>query len=75
MATKKKSNLKENVSSNEWPKITEGSHLKVIEHENGRRELIWNDQALMQDVRDAVTNYEQSQLTPNVRAKTVRKKK
>jgi hypothetical protein len=75
MATKKKNSKTEIASDNSWPKITQGSHLTVIEHENGRRELHWNDAALIQDVRNAIDNYEQSQMKPNVRAKTVRKKK
>jgi hypothetical protein len=71
MATRKK---KESVNqlANGWPKITEGSHLKVIEHENGRRELIWNDEALMRDVNDAINNYALAQQKPS---KTSRKKK
>jgi hypothetical protein len=75
MTTKKKTIKKENIAAKGWPRITEGSHLKVVEHENGRRELIWNDEALLNDVRSAIENYEQSQLKPSVRAKTVRKKK
>jgi hypothetical protein len=71
MATRKK---KESVNQpvTGWPKITEGSHLKVIEHENGRRELIWNDEALMRDVNDAINNYVLAQQKPS---KTSRKKK
>ena len=75
MTTKKKTVKKENMPTNSWPKITEGSHLRVVEHENGLRELQWNDEALLNDVRAAIINYEQSQMKPNVRAKTVRKKK
>jgi hypothetical protein len=73
MTTKKKTSKKENADGNGWPRITEGSHLKVVEHENGRRELIWNDEALLNDVRNAIANYEQSQ--SNDTAKTPRKKK
>jgi hypothetical protein len=58
MATKKKSAPKENVPAGGWPKITQGSHLTVIEHENGRRELRWDDEALMRDVRDAILKAE-----------------
>jgi hypothetical protein len=75
MATKKKTKDAVNVPANGWPRITEGSHLRVIEHENGRRELQWNDDALMSDVRHAIESYEQSQMKPSVRAKTARKKK
>jgi hypothetical protein len=58
MTTKKKPAKKENIPANKWPKVTEGSHLKVIEHENGRRELQWNDEALMRDVREAIASVE-----------------
>jgi hypothetical protein len=58
MATKKKTVKNENTAANGWPRITEGSHLKVIEHENGRRELVWDDDALMKDVRAAIASVE-----------------
>jgi hypothetical protein len=58
MATKKGSSKKVNVPANDWPHITEGSHLKVIEHENGRRELQWDDEALMRDVRAVILKAE-----------------
>jgi hypothetical protein len=68
MATRKK---KESINqlATSWPKITEGSHLKVLEHENGRRELIWNDEALMRDVSDAIKNFELSQKKPSRKRK------
>jgi hypothetical protein len=58
MATKKKNSKTENVSNDSWPKITQGSHLTVTEHENGRRELQWDDEALMRDVRAAILKVE-----------------
>jgi hypothetical protein len=58
MATKKKSAAKENVPAGGWPKIIQGSHLTVIEHEDGRRELQWDDEALMRDVRAAILKAE-----------------
>ena len=39
-----------NVSSGGWPKINQGSHLTVKTFEDGRTELIWDDEALVRDV-------------------------
>jgi hypothetical protein len=58
MSTRKKKTDSDNQSARGWPRITEGSHLTVIEHENGRRELIWDDDALMRDVRAAILKAE-----------------
>jgi len=48
MATKKKTT---------WPKVTVGTHLTVTEHEDGRTELVWDDEQLLKEVREA-TNTE-----------------
>lgn len=37
-----------------WPRITKGSHLTVTEYEDGKTELIWDDVALLNDVRKAI---------------------
>lgn len=63
-----------------WPKITKGSHLTVITHENGRTELVWDDEALLRDVRAAILKAESSmpvaEKKPAVKAKAeVQKKK
>ena len=59
MATRKKK-IEElvNVSSSEWPKINQGSHLTVKTFEDGRTELIWNDEALLRDVQMAILSIE-----------------
>lgn len=59
MATRKKK-TKElvNVPSNEWPKINQGSHLTVKTFEDGSTELIWDDEALTRDVRNAILKAE-----------------
>ena len=49
-----------NVPSNGWPKITQGSHLTVKTFEDGRTELIWDDEALMRDVQEAIASVEKS---------------
>ena len=78
MATGKKKikELSINVASESWPKINQGSHLTVKTFEDGRTELIWDDEALMRDVREAINSYELSQIKSNVKAKsTTRTKK
>ena len=84
MATRKKKNTviesadiaeMVNVPSGGWPKINQGTHLTVKTFEDGHTELVWDDEALAREVREAIETYEMSQLKPAVRAKTVRKKK
>lgn len=71
MATKKKEVL-ENVDSSGWPKINQGSHLTVKTFEDGRTELVWDDEALMRDVQEALASVE---TTVEVKPKKTRKKK
>lgn len=47
-----------NQPSGGWPKITQGSHLTVKTFEDGRTELIWDDEALQRDVEEAIAAYE-----------------
>jgi hypothetical protein len=54
MATRKKKETK--VDSGEWPKINQGSHLTVKTFEDGSTELIWDDEALTRDVREAIAS-------------------
>jgi hypothetical protein len=80
MATRKLKKISDtiepaNVSSDDWPKITQGSHLTVKTFEDGRTELVWNDEALIRDVREAISTYELEQLKPAVRAKVATRKK
>lgn len=39
-----------------WPQVVKGSHLTVITHQNGKTELIWDDEALLNDVKVAMAN-------------------
>lgn len=55
MARTKKTSIVEN---NEWPKIVQGSHLTVKTFEDGRTELVWDDEALLRDVREAILKAE-----------------
>ena len=63
MATrKKKSSIIEsadiaemiNKSSGKWPKMNRGKHLTVKTFENGHTELIWDDEALLNEVKSAI---------------------
>lgn len=57
MATKK---LK-NQPSNGWPKISQGTHLTVKTFEDGRTELIWDDEQLLKEIREATSKYQYSE--------------
>ena len=74
MATRKKKETLENVPANGWPKINQGSHLTVKTFEDGHTELVWDDQALARDVREAIASVEQVSDKP-VKVKATRKKK
>lgn len=64
--TTKSSKIK---STEVWPKVVKGSHLTVTTFENGQTELVWDDEALAKEVREAIMQYELSQKKPAVRAK------
>jgi len=74
MATRKKKEPT-NVPSGGWPKITQGSHLTVKTFEDGRTELIWDDEALLNDVRNAILKYESTIPVVTEKPKKERKKK
>ena len=38
--------------------VVKGSHLTVITFSDGRTQLVWDDEALLRDVRDAILLYE-----------------
>lgn len=72
MATKK---TKKSEVSGE-PVVTVGSHLTVTRYPDGRTELVWDDEALMRDVLEALATVEPTkELKPAVKAKTARTKK
>lgn len=58
MATTRKKKETANVPSGGWPVINQGSHLTVKTFEDGRTELIWDDEALLNDVNNAILKYE-----------------
>ena len=47
MATQRKPKQK-------WPRVVRGSHLTVTSHQDGSTELVWDDEALLQEVRTAI---------------------
>lgn len=53
MATKKK--LK-NQPSDGWPVISQGTHLTVKTFEDGSTELVWDDEQLLKEVREAIAS-------------------
>ena len=64
-----------NKSSSGWPKISQGTHLTVKTFENGHTELIWDDEALLSEVRTAIESAELAEMKPAVRAKVATRKK
>lgn len=42
----------------DYPYVTIGTHLTVTEYEDGRTTLIWDDEALLQEVRAALLKAE-----------------
>ena len=56
MATRKKKIAE--LKAKDEPTIVIGSHLTVITQPDGSTELIWNDEALARDVREAIASVE-----------------
>ena len=47
-----------------------GSHLTVSTYSDGRTELEWDDEALLNDVREAIKSVELANMKPAVKAKS-----
>ena len=62
MATRKKKVAVDlaNEPSGGWPKISQGTHLTVKTFEDGRTELVWDDEQLLKEVQEAIASVEQS---------------
>lgn len=60
-------------SNTVWPKVVEGSHLTVTTHEDGRTELVWDDNQLLKEVREAIASISVPK-KPKAPAKTPAKK-
>jgi hypothetical protein len=52
MATRKP----KNTTIETWPKIVKGTHLTVTKHEDGRVELVWDDEQLTKEVLAAIAS-------------------
>jgi hypothetical protein len=61
MATRKKKTdviMSADLAEMVEPKVVKGSHLTVTTHPDGRTELVWDDEALLRDVREAILKAE-----------------
>lgn len=60
MATRKKKSETnpEKVKAPKWPKVTEGQHSTRIEHEDGKIEMFTDYEKLLEDIRKAISDYE-----------------
>ncbi len=61
---------KPNKSTSTWPKITQGTHLTVKEFEDGRTELVWDDDQLLKEIQAATAAGTQP---PTTKKKTKKK--
>jgi len=73
MATRKKK--LENVDSGGWPKIQQGTHLTVRTFEDGSTDLIWDDEQLLKEVREAIASVETTQGEEHGKTRKTRKSK
>ncbi len=55
------------------PTVVKGSHLTVITHPDGKTELLWDDEALLKEVQEAIASVEGK--TTEEKPKRTRKKK
>jgi hypothetical protein len=68
MASRKKQIAE--LKAEDEPTVVIGSHLTVITHPSGHTELIWDDEALTRDVREAIASVEgQLEVKPNRKKK------
>ncbi len=72
MATRKKQIAE--LKAKDEPTVVVGSHLTVITHPDGHTELIWDDEALMRDVRAAIASVENLSVVETAKPKKTRKK-
>jgi hypothetical protein len=65
MATRKKKSVA-------GPSVVKGTHLTVTTHEDGSTTLMWDDEQLLKEVREAIASVEKPK-KPAVKAKTNKK--
>lgn len=58
-----------------YPIVEKGSHLTVTTYENGRKELVWDHDALMRDVQNAIAGLDNLVKITEEKVKKSRKKK
>jgi YD repeat-containing protein len=78
MATRKKKAdviMSADIAEMTGPKVVKGNHLTVTTHPDGRTELVWDDNALLAEVRTALESAELAAMKPAVRAKVATRKK
>jgi hypothetical protein len=75
MATRKKKTDSANIPEMSEPKVVKGNHLTVTTYPNGHTELVWDDAALLAEVREAIASAELAAMKPAVRAKVATRKK
>jgi hypothetical protein len=57
------------VKTEVWPKVDKGTHLTVYTYENGSTELVWDDDALLDQVRKAIASVKKPAKKVNKKAK------
>jgi hypothetical protein len=57
------------------PKVVKGSHLTVTTYPDGSTKLEWDDEALLRDVQNALTDYEKSVKVTTIATKVKKTKK
>jgi hypothetical protein len=78
MATRKKKTdiiMSADIAEMTEPKVVKGNHLTVTTYPDGRTELVWDDDALLAEVREATASAELAAMKPAVRAKVATRKK
>ncbi len=50
----------------DYPYVTIGTHLTVTEYEDGRTELVWDDEVLLREVQDAIKAHEAAELVGSI---------
>ena len=58
-----------------FPIVEKGSHLTVTTYEDGRKELVWDHDALMRDVQNAINGLSTLVNVTEEKVKKIRKKK
>lgn len=57
------------VAENSRPKISQGTHLTVKTFEDGSTELIWDDEQLLKEVREAIASLAVTEAKPKRKSK------